>query len=336
MDDPVLIMIPIYNDWRAVGLLLKKLDGVLHQHEVRVCVLLIDDGSVSPIHEAHLDLEFSAIQRVEVLALRRNLGHQRAIAIGLAYVEQHIKCRALLIMDGDGEDAPEDVPRLLDRLRDEGESCIIFAERTRRAESWLFSTFYHLYRFLHLLLTGIPVRVGNFSVMPAALLRQIVVVFEVWNHYAAAVFKSRLPYKTIPTRRAVRLDGHSQMNFVSLVVHGLDAISVHGEVVGTRMLLGVAMLAGLTAFLLVVIVLIRLVTDWAIPGWTSTIVGLLLIILLQGLALSIVLVFIILSSRSHAVFLPLRDYQYFVDAHTQLYPSPMARSGVSPAHGPVA
>ena len=93
-----------------------------------------------------------------------------------------------------------------------------------------------------LLLTGIPVRVGNFSVIPAAQLRRLVVVSELWNHYAAAVFKARTPKATVPTARAPRLAGRSRMNFVDLVTHGLSALSVHSELIGVRLLVVAAVL----------------------------------------------------------------------------------------------
>ena len=72
-----------------------------------------------------------------MLRLRRNLGHQRAIAIGLTYIQAQMTTayEAVVVMDGDGEDAPEDVPRLLARLEAEGGRSIVFAERTRRSES---------------------------------------------------------------------------------------------------------------------------------------------------------------------------------------------------------
>ena len=83
-----------------------------------------------------VDLDLRAIGRVEVLHLRRNLGHQRAIAIGLAFVEaERPRCRAVVLMDSDGEDAPEDVPRLVARCEQEGRRKIVFAERTKRSES---------------------------------------------------------------------------------------------------------------------------------------------------------------------------------------------------------
>ena len=309
----LLILIPIYNDWDAVGLLLPSLDQVLADAGLIANVLLVDDGStVRPPAHWHAQA-WRALSRIEMLALRRNVGHQRAIAIALAFVEQHLSPDVLVVMDGDGEDAPEDIPRLLACLDQNGGNKVVFAERTRRSETVTFRAFYALYRWAHALLTGIPVRVGNFSVIPSSQLRRLVVVSELWNHYAAAVFKARVPRTSVPTVRAPRLAGKSRMNFVDLVTHGLSALSVHSEVIGVRLLVVAAVLIAVMTSALIFVLAIRFFTDLAIPGWASTVVGLLLVLLLQAAAFAAFFAFLILHARSQPTFIPLRDYDYFVD-----------------------
>src|SRR5262249_34330459 len=146
----------------------------------------------------------------------------------------------------------------------------VFAERMKRSESLVFRFFYYLYRHLHFLLTSVRVRVGNFSAIPRQRLESLVAVSELWNHYAAAVFHSRQPYCSIPTQRAHRLSGRSSMNFVSLVAHGLSAISVYREVIGVRLLVLAICLALVAVAGLVTTVFLRLNTNLAIPGWATS------------------------------------------------------------------
>jgi polyisoprenyl-phosphate glycosyltransferase len=320
----VVILIPLFNDWDTFAKLAVLLDDVLAAKGMQADILVVDDASVVEPGGRVVQRDFRALRRVEVLSLRRNLGHQRAIAIGLAYIKERMETRydAVVVMDGDGEDAPEDVPRLLDRLQAEDGKKIVFAERTRRSESFVFRLFYFLYRQLHLLLTSKKVRVGNFSAIPRSRLESLVAVSELWNHYAAAAFHSRQPYCTIPTRRAKRLGGHSSMNFVSLVTHGLSAISVYREVIGVRLLV-VAMLLGMVSLLgIVVTVFLRLATSLAIPGWATSTAGLFLIVLIQATMLSFVFCFVILGDRNGTTFLPIRDYLYFIGGTHTLYERP--------------
>lgn len=325
--DRVVLLIPVFNDWEATRLLLLKADPILLASIRKVSVLLVDDGSDEPPPPGLGDTPYAGIAGIDVLALRRNLGHQRAIAIGLAYAYEQMNPRAVVVMDGDGEDAPEDVPLLFAKLQEGGERSIVFAERRRRSESLVFRVFYWMYRSIHLLLTGIPVRVGNFSVVPASQLRRLVVVSELWNHYAAAVFKARLPRDSVPTSRAQRLSGTSRMNFVALVSHGLSALSVHAEVIGVRLLVLTLGAAATVLALIGAVVGVRLFTTLAVPGWATSATGVLLILLSQAIAFAVVFVFLVLHARSQPLFIPLRDYSYFVSGVTRVFPEAHLDSG---------
>jgi glycosyltransferase involved in cell wall biosynthesis len=311
-SERVLILIPLFNDWLSLKLLLGSLDDVLRSHKIEADVLIVDDGSTMQPGDGLAEAEYCSLRRVEVLRLRRNLGHQRAIAIGLAYVEARVPCRAVVIMDGDGEDDPADVPRLIQRCREESFEKIVFAERTRRSESLAFRVFYGLYKIIHLWLTGIRVRVGNFSIVPRDRLESIIVVSDLWNHYAAAAFKSRQPSCLLPTRRARRLHGRSRMNFVDLVAHGLSAISVYSETVGVRLLVLACLMVALVLIGAMLTVAVRLATPWAIPGWATYTLGILLVLLILGIMLAFLFSFVILAGRQGSSFLPCRDYAYFI------------------------
>jgi glycosyltransferase involved in cell wall biosynthesis len=98
----LLVLIPIYNDWEAVWLLLRKIDEVLAGNNLRFEVLIVDDGSTVRYRRENLGFGWEALDRVRILHLVRNLGHQRAIAIGLMYVRETGRYTSIVIMDGDG------------------------------------------------------------------------------------------------------------------------------------------------------------------------------------------------------------------------------------------
>lgn len=309
---PILILIPVFDDWKALELLIINLDEILRKWALTADILIVDDASRISAPEGFLSASLQAINNVAILELRRNLGHQRAIAIGLAHVEAKVACQAVVVMDGDGEDNPIDVPRLIEKYNETEQKKVVFARRNKRTESLLFKFFYAFYKYLYKLLTGQEIRVGNFSIIPYEILQRLVVVSEIWNHYAAGLRKAKVPYTEIATNRGTRLAGHSQMNFVSLVMHGLSAISVFGDVVGTRLLILTCLLILVNILLLVVVVNIRFFTILAIPGWATYTVGILFIILLQAVMVSLCFIFIILSGRNAFSFLPRRDYRYFI------------------------
>ncbi len=310
----MVIVIPVFNDWQSVGLLLPALDAALEKRGFVGEVVLVDDGSVLPLAGESREQAYRHLASVDVLRLRRNLGHQRAIAVGLAHVQEaHTGYKAVVVMDGDGEDKAEDVPLLIDEMVRRGGEQVIFAERRKRLEKWTFQALYHLYRLLHWLLTGITVRVGNFSVLPPCALSRLVFVSELWNHYAAAVFRSRIPFAALPLARGKRLAGQSQMNFPGLVLHGLSAISVFSDVVGVRLLVFTILLICVSGVLLGVVVGIRFLTDLAVPGWATSAVGLLVVVLIQAVLLMLTLSFLTLANRSQVNIIPLRDARVFVE-----------------------
>jgi hypothetical protein len=317
--DKLLILIPVYEDWKALDLLLPLLERELNTEQLRADILIVDDGSSEFHFLAAEQKVFRSIEAIDILPLRRNVGHQRAIAVGLSYLEANQLRYPVVVMDGDGEDNPRDVPRLVKECSAQQDQKIIFAARTRRSESLSFKLFYHLYRLIHLLLTGVQVRVGNFSVIPAGVLRRLVVVSELWNHYAAAVYKAKLPIALIPAERSCRLEGSSRMNLIALVVHGLSAMAVFGDRIGVRLLIVVSMGMSLVSGGLITVVAIRLLTSLAIPGWATYVTGLLLVILIQMLIVVLVFAFVILAGRDTVSIIPSRDYVHIADGVRRVY-----------------
>jgi hypothetical protein len=311
VTNELLVVIPVFDDWEVAARVLADLDAQLAGSAGPIAVLLVDDGSTEPTPD-RLPFEPRRLARVEVLPLRRNLGHQRAIALGLTFVYEQRPCRAVVVMDGDGEDAPGDVPKLLAALEAAPPATAVFAARARRSEGPWFAAGYAAYKLIHRVLTGRKVEVGNFSVLPWALLERLVGVSEIWNHYAAAVYKARLPVVQVAVARAPRLAGRSHMGFVALVTHGLSAISVFGETVGVRMLCLTGVLAALILLALAAVGLGRLCLGLAVPSWAGAAVGLLGILLL-GLVLALgMIVLFLLQARERYSFLPLRDYRHYL------------------------
>jgi len=299
----LVVVSPVYDDAAAAQQLLQDLQRVFAGSDVQPRVLFVDDGSPVPLtYQLHAEADNTL--PVEILRLRRNVGHQRAIALGTAYVHENFVCDGMLVMDADGEDRAEDAVSLVARCREQDNDRIIFAERTRRSESPLFQLFYRSYQLLHWLLTGVRVRVGNFSVVPALHLPALVTLPALWNHYAAAVFQARLPRDLVPTRRGARYSGNSKMNFVSLVIHGLQALSVFIEVVAVRLLIAMFVFAGLCAALVLAASVAKLHLGLAIG----------LFVLALSLALGcFCLTLGFLNQRNNLDFIPVRDYKFFVE-----------------------
>ena len=324
-EPTIAVLMPVYNDWDAAGTLCRMLDDACAALKgVRVSIVLVDDGSDERASGDLAAWQPRHLIGVTVVRLRRNVGHQRTIALGLAYLYEQSDAAAMLVMDADGEDKPDDAVALMRAYLADPRRAV-FAARRRRLEGTVFTTGYHLYRAFHWLLTGIEVRIGNFSIVPRELAGAIVLTSESWTHYAASAVKARVPMTTIPMDRGRRLAGRSSMSYVSLVTHGLSAISVFREVVGTRLLLmaiAVAMVGGAA-----LIALIAATAIGAIPfdRLTATLIALIVLGTLEAATASFALAFSVLAGRDQAPFLPMRDYRPFIESVTALHPADPAR-----------
>jgi polyisoprenyl-phosphate glycosyltransferase len=304
------VVMPVYDDWTAAEIVCSLLDDVFSTRlDLEVAIILINDGSVER-HNGMSACAMRSLRSISVLHLKRNIGHQRAIAIGLAFTYEKLDSEAFLIMDSDGEDRANDALRLIDKFLELNAASSVFAARRKRFEGSLFKLGYSLYRHLHWLLTGIKVEIGNFSVLSRVHLAGLTVSSELWSHYAAAVVRTRIPVTTIPADRGRRLAGRSKMNYVSLVSHGLSAISVFREFPAARLLVASAAAVIFFTVLLIATVCVRLFTNLAIPGWATQSAGILCILILQVVTISFAVAFLI--NRDQASFIPIRDYSYFV------------------------
>lgn len=302
MSEKVLVIIPVFNDWVSVQTLLKSFASDID-------VLIVNDGSYQEYIESLKDVSLE----IHILHLVRNLGHQRAIASGLCYAYEHFEYKYFAIMDGDGEDTPESLNHLIKEIKSNPSNQIVFGSRARRSESMFFRFGYKFYKILFRLLAGNKIEFGHFCAFKFKALKSIISVSQIWNHFPAGVIHSKIPYKLLPFDRGVRIDGQSKMNSISLVMHGLSAISVFNEFIGIKMLSLLFRMIVIVVISLSFVISIRLFTDFAIPGWSSTVGLALVIILIQLMSISLSFVFQLLGSRSQNEFVPIRDYHVFID-----------------------
>lgn len=305
-------MVPVLDDWASFATMVADLDRQFAGREIAIRLYAVDDGSLAPFTPDMLDLPpASCIVRFEIIRLALNLGHQRAIAVGLCAIADGPECDGVVVMDGDGEDRPSDIAALVAASRD-NPGTIVLARRARRSEPWTFQLWYQLYRMLFYMLTGQAIRFGNFSLLPLPAVRRLVYMPELWNHLAASIMRSRLPHLEVPIARGRRFAGQSRMNLVRLIVHGLSALSVHTDMIFARVLLAAAAVAAAAALGIVGVAVIRFGTRLAIPGWATVAWGDLLIMLLQTVVVVIAATLTMLAGRSSRPIVPILDARQFI------------------------
>ena len=132
------VISPVYNEAENVPLLHANLSRILEKQRYTYEVIYVDDGSHDTSFQQLSNLAASD-PRVRVVKLRRNYGQTAAISAGI----QHSAGEVLVFMDGDLQNDPVDIPRLLDKL-DEGYDVVSGwrknrqdARFSRKLPSWL-------------------------------------------------------------------------------------------------------------------------------------------------------------------------------------------------------
>jgi polyisoprenyl-phosphate glycosyltransferase len=320
MGSPINIVcvIPVYNDWKSFRLLVAEIFDIFKKKaEYSVRVIAVDDASSlradfastkSPDAET---VDFNA--NLQILRLKINVGHQRAIAIGLQYVNSEITdADFVVVLDADGEDKPVDIPMLVEKCEELGRDSIVFAQRKKRQESLSFKFGYRIFRACFYILTGKKLRFGNFSCIPRFLLKRVVTLENIWNHYSGAIVQSRIPYEKILIDRGKRYEGRSKMTSVGLILHGLSAISVHFDLLSVRILKLSAYGVLICVSAMLVVLYYKFFTDLAIPGWASSLILIFFTIILQLSSVTLIVLLMQLSSRKNVKAPDEKIYKQFL------------------------
>src|SRR5262249_16250403 len=108
------IVTPVLDDWVPFTVLVEEISSLFSGWQFAFHICAVDDGSSIPFDADVVSLpEGSCILSIEVIRLAANLGHQRAIAVGLCAIAESSEIDAVLVMDSDGQDRPIDIALLL-------------------------------------------------------------------------------------------------------------------------------------------------------------------------------------------------------------------------------
>jgi glycosyltransferase involved in cell wall biosynthesis len=109
----VSVVIPLYNEEENVEILNQRLEKSLEKLGCGYEIIYIDDGSTDNTLTKLEDIQ-KANKNIVVLSLRRNFGQTAAFAAGFDFASGDI----IITMDGDLQNDPDDIPKLLELIKD--------------------------------------------------------------------------------------------------------------------------------------------------------------------------------------------------------------------------
>ena len=217
------ILVPVYNDWKSVFKLLENIDLQINDLNHEFSILIVNDCSTD--ERLTNNFNFKNLKSVIMLNMKKNKGHARCIASGLKYINENEDYDYIIPMDGDGEDKPEELVLLINKLKDYPEE-VITANRVKRSEGFFFKFCYTLHKYLTFIFTGQSIKFGNFICLPKFAVNKMVQEKSAWSSFSGAVAKLFKDRKFVPSIRGERYFGPSKMSFINLLKHSLSIIAV--------------------------------------------------------------------------------------------------------------
>ena len=219
----IVILIPIYNDWQSLFKLLENVDLQITKWNAEVSVLVVNDASTQ---ERPKNIsEFKKIQSIQVINMKENKGHARCNAAGLKYLIEKDDFEHVILMDGDGEDRPEELDLLFNKSQ-ENPTISITANRIKRSEGFFFKLLYEFHKILTYLFTGKLIKFGNYSCLTKQDASKLVKEACLWSSFSGSVTKIISNRLSVPSIRGLRYFGPSQMNLFNLLIHSFSIIGV--------------------------------------------------------------------------------------------------------------
>jgi len=228
------ILVPIYNDWQSVFKLLENINSEVSKLDSEFSVIIVNDASTE--NKPELLIDFNNLKSIQIINMKENRGHARCNATGLKYINEKEDFDYVIPMDGDGEDRPEELSLLIEKIK-EYPDTVVTANRVKRSESLIFKLCYLAHKYLTLVFTGRTIKYGNYTCLPKSAVNAMVNEPATWSSFSGSLAKVVKDKKFIPSERGTRYFGPSKMSFINLLKHSLSIIAVFKKTLLIRSIL---------------------------------------------------------------------------------------------------
>ena len=165
------------------------------------------------------------IESIKILNMKQNRGHARCNAFGIRYVLKNENFDNLVLMDGDGEDRPEEIKSLINSIFVNSNTSVV-AKRVKRSEGFFFQFLYYLHKILTQFFTGKKIHFGNYSCLTKNDAELISEKGSLWSSYSGTLKNNIEKLNEIDSIRGKRFFGPSKMSLTNLIIHSFSIIAV--------------------------------------------------------------------------------------------------------------
>ena len=220
----IIILIPVYNDWESLKKLILEINNCIKNIDGFVFnCLIVNDAST--VENFDLNKNNSNFKSIKILSMDENRGHARCNAFGIRYVCKNENFDYLILMDGDGEDRPEEIKSFINKIKKEPDKSVV-AKRVKRSEGPFFQFLYQMHKLITLVFTGNNIKFGNYSCLTKNDVKILSDKASLWSSFSGTVKKNLKNLNEINSSRGVRYFGPSKMSIFNLLIHSFSIIAV--------------------------------------------------------------------------------------------------------------
>ena len=242
----IIILLPVYDDWESLKQLINEInDNIKTFKDINFECLIINDASTNNQQKI---LKPSKFDSLEILNMKENRGHARCNAFGIRYIFKNKEFDYLILMDSDGEDRPQEIKSLIDKINI-NQNLSVVAKRVKRSEGPVFQFLYQVHKLITILFTGKNVNFGNYSLLTKKDVEKLHSKASLWSSFSGTVKKYVKPLNEINSTRGLRYYGPSKMSLFKLMIHSLSIIAVFKYNVFLRSVLMIIFLVYLQNYL---------------------------------------------------------------------------------------
>ena len=180
----IIILIPVYNDWESLHKLLIEINhSIKFIKNIQFNCVIVNDSSKIPVPEIKKPSNITAI---ELINMKKNKGHARCNAFAIRHLSKIDNFDHLILMDGDGEDRPEEIALLVEQALSE-ENTSVVAKRVKRSEGLFFQFLYQAHKIITILFTGKNINFGNYSCLTKLDVKKLSTKKSLWSSFSGSV-----------------------------------------------------------------------------------------------------------------------------------------------------
>lgn len=277
------VVVPVYNSSATLATLLERLTRVLGRITARYEVILVDDGSRDDSWAVMQSLRENYSEHLVVVQLMRNYGQHNTLMCGLGLARGEY----VITMDDDLQNPPEEIPKMLEHIKQENLDLVYGCPDTRNHAAWRNLGASIVWQFYRTVFRN-PVTPTPFRIMRHQLAHSVMFYDLNFTYLDGLLAWCTTRIGAVDVEHHARTQGNSGYSLGKLLGLALN-LYTNFSLIPLQVVSALGFVTATSGFLVGAYYLLQfLAANIVIPGYASTIIAILILGGVQLLALGVI------------------------------------------------